>query len=235
MTPAEGHFWSALEWQQPSPRWSGPGCSTPPCSSQRCSCTWCCPCAAARQAPCDAKHSNCHYGHRDHHNHLEDVPDLLVGHLEDLHSCADCGKFFTIVPGVQRLLVGQQTIPGVLMHECCAHWCTHECCTHWCTHEWHWSLKNEPPLTDGRSSAGEIAIVSGFPQLQLFTLVLKLGSSGKWWGWWLWWWWRWWCLQKNLWESSQHAIEDVVVALLWVLTNDSHLHKNLWWYLRWNA
>ena len=39
MTPAGGHFWSALEWQQPSPHWSGPGCSTPPCSSQTCSCT----------------------------------------------------------------------------------------------------------------------------------------------------------------------------------------------------
>ena len=32
-------------------------------------------------------------------------------------------------------------------------------------------------------------------------------------------------LQKNLWESSEHAVEDVVVAFLWVLTNDSHLHK----------
>ena len=167
MTPEEGHFWSALGWQQPSPRWSGLGCSTPPCSSQTCSCTWCCPCAAARQAPCDAKHSNCNYGHCDHHGHLEDVPDLLVGHLEDLHSCADCGKFFTIVPGVQRLSSWATNYP----------WCTHECCTHWCTHEWHWSLKNQPPLTDGRSSAGEIAIVSRFSQLQLFTLVLKIGDE----------------------------------------------------------
>ena len=31
--------------------------------------------------------------------------------------------------------------------------------------------------------------------------------------------------KKNLGESSEHAVEDVVVAFLWVLTNDSHLHK----------
>ena len=170
MTPARGHFWSALEWQQPSPRWSGPEYLTPPCSSQTCSCTWCCPCAAARQAPCDAKHSNSHYGHCDHHGHLEDVPDLLVGHLEDLHSCADCGKFFTIVPGVQRLSSWATNYLSLMYS-----WVLYSLMYSWVT------LESEEPTSPHRRSILLQWDSDSEPLLAIATF--HAGPENRWWWW----------------------------------------------------
>ena len=91
------------------------------------------------------------------------------------------------------------------------------------------TLESEEPTSPHRRSILLQWDNDSEPLLAIATF--HAGPENRWWGWWrwwcwLWWWWRWWFFaKKNLWESSKHTVEDVVVAFLWVLTNDSHLHK----------